>query len=71
VRNELSTMDDYESTRREAVECSFCVKQQNQVASMTIGPGSVAICSECVQAIVDLGLDGVNPAGEPRPQAMD
>lgn len=34
-------------------KCSFCGKTQRQVTKMTInGDGKVAICNECVDAIV-------------------
>lgn len=34
--------------------CSFCGKEQNQIAQMTEGPNQVAICNECVEVIVDM-----------------
>jgi ATP-dependent Clp protease ATP-binding subunit ClpX len=36
------------------LSCSFCGREQKQVAKMTLGPDGVAICNECVEVIVDI-----------------
>jgi ATP-dependent Clp protease ATP-binding subunit ClpX len=36
-------------------KCSFCGKSQKEVAKLMInGPGTVAICNECAQIVVDI-----------------
>jgi hypothetical protein len=36
------------------LSCSFCGREQKQVARMTLGPDGVAICNECVEVIVEM-----------------
>lgn len=37
-----------------AAQCSFCGKTAEQVAEMIAGPGSVAMCGECVVMSLEL-----------------
>lgn len=40
---------DVSRAKRKPLECSFCGKNQNQVAKLIVGPG-VHICNDCVKA---------------------
>ena len=42
----------------QAIRCSFCGKRENQVERLIAGPG-VFICSDCVQACMDLLSDEI------------
>lgn len=53
-----------ETTKQEAVYCSFCGRPNTQVVKMVMGPG-VNICSECAMIAVQyLILDDKMPSGE-------
>ena len=39
------------------LKCSFCDKRQDQVEQLIVGPGGVAICTECVDLCNEIIAD--------------
>jgi ATP-dependent Clp protease ATP-binding subunit ClpX len=38
----------------DAIRCSFCGKRGTEVGKVIAGPGSVAICNECVELCAEI-----------------
>jgi ATP-dependent Clp protease ATP-binding subunit ClpX len=55
------------------LKCSFCDKRQDQVEQLIVGPGGVAICTECVdlcnEIIADARARGSMPPRGPGQRA--
>lgn len=51
------------TSTRSTYRCSFCGKDQDQVARLIAGPGKVYICNECVALCGEI-LSGSHDSGE-------
>lgn len=40
-------------SEHDQLKCSFCGKEQSQVAQLVRGPNNVAVCNECAQVVLD------------------